>query len=304
MLDLLQGRSKACSNYPDDVLVTRPKLGGHQMKRIIASVLSSILLAGAAPAQAQAAPDIQLWRLDCGTIQVSDFDVFSDTYLYPGQPKQLTNSCYVVKHGSDYLLWDTGVDKALIHRPQSEWVFSMSLKESVVDQLRRLSLTPADVDYVGISHYHDDHTGQAADFPKAKLLVGSGDWEAIKGRSETAARFRPWIQDGGQVEAVAGDKDVFGDRSVVILDMPGHTPGHKALLVRLKSGPVLLSGDLYHASEQVANRGVPSFNTDRADTLASFDRFQAIARNLRAKVIIQHEPSDIAKLPAFPKSAK
>ena len=97
---------------------------------------------------------------------------------------------------------------------------------------------------------------------------------------------------------------MFGDKSVVMLDMPGHTPGHKVLLVRLKSGPVLLSGDLYHATEQVANRGVPSFNTNRADTLASFDRFQAIARNLGAKVIIQHEPADIAKLPAFPQAAE
>jgi N-acyl homoserine lactone hydrolase len=103
---------------------------------------------------------------------------------------------------------------------------------------------------------------------------------------------------------VARDKDVFGDQSVTILDMPGHTPGHKVLLVRLKSGPVLLSGDLYHATEQVTNRGVPSFNTNRADTLASFDRFQAIARTTGAKVIIQHEVDDIAKLPAFPAAAE
>ena len=97
---------------------------------------------------------------------------------------------------------------------------------------------------------------------------------------------------------------MFGDKSVVVLDMPGHTPGHKALLVRLKSGAVLLTGDLYHGTEQVANRGVPSFNTNRADTLASFDRFQAIARSLKAKVIIQHETSDIAKLPPFPRAAQ
>ena len=97
---------------------------------------------------------------------------------------------------------------------------------------------------------------------------------------------------------------MFGDQSVTILDMPGHTPGHKALLVRLKSGPVLLSGDLYHATEQVPNRGVPSFNTNRADTLASFDRFQPIAKSTKAKVIIQHELDDIAKLPAFPQAAE
>ena len=188
--------------------------------------------------------------------------------------------------------------------PHVTGVFTISLKERVVGQLARLGLKPADVDYVGISHFHDDHTGQAADFPAATLLIGRGDWEAIKTRPAMAARFKPWIEGGAKVEPVGGDKDVFGDKSVVVLAMPGHTPSHKALLVRLKSGNVLLSGDLYHATEQVANRGVPSFNTDRADTLASFDRFQAIAKNLGAKVIIQHEPADVAKLPSFPEAAK
>ena len=254
-----------------------------------------------APAATQGAaqPPLQLWRLDCGSIHVSDFDVFSDTYLYPGQPKQLTASCYLIRHGSQYMLWDTGVAGAA-----KQGVFTITLKERVTDQLKRIGVAPSAVNYVGISHYHDDHTGQAADFPGATLLVGSGDWDAIKGRPQTAARFTPWISGGAKVEPVARDKDVFGDQSVVILDMPGHTPGHKVLLVRLKSGPVLLSGDLYHATEQVPNRGVPSFNTNRADTLASFDRFQAIARNLRAKVVIQHELRDVAKLPAFPKAAE
>ena len=276
------------------------------MKRMLSlGIAAAVALAAGASAQPGAAAKISLTRLDCGSIQVSDFDVFSDTYLYEGKPKTLTASCYLIRHGDRYLLWDTGVDGALAGKPAaSEWVFTISLKARIVDQLAILKLKPADINFVGISHYHDDHTGQAADFPGATLLMGSGDWDAVKARPETAKRFVPWISGGAKVEAVAGDKDVFGDKSVVILDMPGHTPGHKALLVRLKSGPVLLSGDLYHATEQVANRGVPSFNTNRADTLASFDRFQAIAKSLKAKVIIQHEAADIAKLPAFPAAAQ
>ena len=265
----------------------------------------AVALAAQASAQNVPAVKVSLTRLDCGAIQVSDFDIFSDTYLYPGKPKSLTSSCYLIRHGNRALLWDTGVDGALARRPAAtQGVFTISLKERLVDQLARIGVKPADVTFVGVSHYHDDHTGQAADFPGATLLMGSGDWDAVKARPETAKRFTPWISGGSKVEPVGRDKDVFGDRSVVILDMPGHTPGHKVLLVRLKSGPVLLTGDLYHATEQVANRGVPSFNTNRADTLASFDRFQAIARSLKAKVIIQHEPADIAKLPAFPASAR
>ena len=91
---------------------------------------------------------------------------------------------------------------------------------------------------------------------------------------------------------------------MVALHLPGHTPDHLALLVKLASGPVLLSGDLYHSREAREKRGVPPFNTSREQTLASMDRFEKLAKETGAKVIIQHEPRDIAMLPAFPQAAK
>ena len=98
---------------------------------------------------------------------------------------------------------------------------------------------------------------------------------------------------------------MFGDGTVVMLDMPGHTPGHHSLLVKLKEkGNVLLTGDQAHFRENYESNGVPTFNFNRADTLASFDRFKQIAKNLNATVIIQHDPRDIDKLPAFPAAAK
>jgi hypothetical protein len=49
---------------------------------------------------------------------------------------------------------------------------------------------------------------------------------------------------------------------------------------------------------------VPSFNYDRAQTVASIERIKKIAANLKATVIIQHDLRDIGKLPAFPAAAK
>ncbi|HKW49816.1 MAG TPA: MBL fold metallo-hydrolase, partial [Gemmatimonadaceae bacterium] len=119
------------------------------------------------------------------------------------------------------------------------------------------------------------------------------------------ALFANWVSGGGKVEPLAADKDVFGDGTVVILNMPGHTPGHHSLLVRLKEkGSVLITGDLAHFHENYDSNGVPTFNTDRAATLASLDRSKNIAKNLNATVIIQHDARDIGKLPAFPASAK
>jgi len=91
---------------------------------------------------------------------------------------------------------------------------------------------------------------------------------------------------------------------VVAYFLPGHTPGHMALLVRLKSGPVLLSGDVVHGHDTLALKAVPTFNTDRAQSIASMERFEALAKETGAKVIIQHEMQDIAKLPAFPQAAE
>ena len=114
-----------------------------------------------------------------------------------------------------------------------------------------------------------------------------------------------WLKEGGTVETETGDKDVYGDGTVTMLSMPGHTPGSYALLVRLaKKGPVLLSGDIVHFEAQFKNDGVPSFNTDRADSLASMDRMQRMAKNLKATLVVQHDADDIAKLPAFPSSAE
>ncbi|MFL9842754.1 N-acyl homoserine lactonase family protein [Sphingomonas sp. ST-64] len=274
------------------------------MHRLALAAGAALMLMGqAAPSD----PEMRLWRLDCGTLEVSDFGPFSDTRDYDGQPRDIVDSCYLVKHGADYLLWDTGLPASLIGKPATEWVFTYRMTTTLRDQLRTIGVKPDQIRYVGISHYHDDHTGQARDFPGATLLIGAQDWEAIRTVRPQSERdrFQPWIGGGAKVEPVDKDRDVFGDGSVTILAMPGHTPGHRALLVKLpRMGNVLLSGDQFHAQESYDKGLVPAFNFDRTDTLASHDRFKGIVRSLKATVIIQHEAADVKKLPAFPKSAE
>ena len=52
-------------------------------------------------------------------------------------------------------------------------------KVSIVDQLAQINVKPEQIKYVGISHYHADHTGQVASFPGATVLIGKGDWDGI-----------------------------------------------------------------------------------------------------------------------------
>jgi glyoxylase-like metal-dependent hydrolase (beta-lactamase superfamily II) len=252
------------------------------------------------PAFAQTATTLTLTRIDCGTPVLADPSVrHSDTFAYNGVQVLFVFSCYLIKHGDEYLLWDTG------HAMSAG---AVAPKQSIIDQLAKLNVKPEQVKYVGISHFHADHTGQLISLQGATLLIGKGDWDGISAAKPVAganaAAFSHWISGAGKYEALAGDKDVFGDGQVVILSTPGHTPGHHSLLVRLKEmGNVLITGDAAHFHENYDSNGVPSINVSRADTLASLDRLKKIATNLKATVIIQHDARDINKLPMFPAAA-
>jgi glyoxylase-like metal-dependent hydrolase (beta-lactamase superfamily II) len=277
---------------------------------IRAAIAAAALLFGAGGAQAQAAP-VSITRLDCGTLRINDAASFSDTHAHDGKKLDMPVSCYLIRHGEEYLLWDAGLSASLLGVPLSKTeAISATVTTSILDQLKGLKVDPAQVKRVVASHFHLDHVGQVGSFPDATLLIGEADWTALQKGTDLpptadAPALAHWLKEGGKVETIARDKDVFGDGSIVILDMPGHSPGHKCLLVRLaEMGPVLLTGDLYHLQANYDTNGMPMGNWSRADTLASMDRFKALARNLDAKIIIGHEPADLGKLPAFPESAR
>ncbi|RJF85612.1 N-acyl homoserine lactonase family protein [Sphingomonas cavernae] len=270
------------------------------MVLLFGGALLSGIAAWAAMAQGEA--KITLQAIQCGQLKQEDLAWFSDTMRFKGEKRELVAGCFLIRHPKGVLLWDTGLTAQLVGATNGPP--GLTLDKSLTDKLKESGIQPGAITYVGISHYHPDHTGGAAEFPGAELLMGEGDWNAVKAmkpEDRSAQQLTHWLSGKGKVRPVKGDLDVFGDGTVTMLTMPGHTPGHSALLVRLpKSGAVLLSGDQYHFRENRAVRGVPSFNTNRADTLASHDRFEEIAKNLQARVIIQHDPRDMAELPAFP----
>ena len=274
------------------------------MKRLVGPMMVTFAaLAAGASAQPRATASVGIVRLDCGNGTVKNFNAFfSDTNEYPAGPRVIANSCYVIRHGQNYLLWETGFPAAIKGKPNDMGAIVARLNKTIPEQLAVLGLTIADIDIVGISHMHGDHTGQAADFPDAKLLIGKKDFDASNGPKDP---FGPWRVAQAKVQTMNGtDIDIFGDGSVIALNLPGHTASHIGLLVKLASGNVMLSGDLYHSALARQMKGVPPFNSSRAETLASMDRFERLARSYRARVIIQHEPADIAKLPAFPREAR
>ena len=246
------------------------------------------------------APEVTLTRLDCGT-GFNDSRRFSDTFAYTDPKVPFTFSCYVVKHGDDYMVWDTGfVPGSNPNAPKVSLTDQLGAAQDQAraGEVRRHQPFPRRPHRPAASLAGRD----AADRPAR--MGGAHGAEADGGR-QRRRRSQHWISGGGKVEPQPADKDVFGDGTVMILRTPGHTPGHQSLLVRLKEkGPVILVGDAAHFHENYESDGVPGFNYDRAETIASLERIKGIEKNLKATVIIQHDPRDIGKLPAFPAAAK
>lgn len=259
--------------------------------------------AAAAPAQqTQPAPApgpaLKLWRLDCGRLDENK----GRPWAWQRVPTPCP--CYLIAHGSRYLLWDAGISKRGLGNAHPV----AKLDRTITDQLAEIGVKPEQIEFIGISHYHGDHTGQATQFPKAKLLIGAGDLAAFKTLPTPGGmappHVQPWLDGTSPVEALREDHDVFGDGRVTILQTNGHTPGHSSLLVKLATGPVILTGDLWFSHSDALRATMPDFNSGRAETIASRDRIGRLAEKLDAVIIIQHEPADIAKLPTFPNSAQ
>ena len=250
---------------------------------------AAFALGGGAPAA-----KIAIWRLDCGNFAINDYEKQG--------PRQLTNSCYLIRHGSRYMLWDTGLDEGLIGRPEVTAEQTITLNEAIVPQLARLGIKPSQITDVGISHYHGDHLAQVTRFTQARLLIGKGDWNIIKAHREAPKLFGPWLNKRSKLVEITKDHDVFGDGTVTMLAMSGHTPGHSSLLVRVPGRPVLLSGDAVHLREQLITFAAPSYSDDKAGAVASIRRLLSVARSSGARIVVQHEPKDIPLLPGVPKA--
>ncbi|WP_350289416.1 N-acyl homoserine lactonase family protein [uncultured Croceitalea sp.] len=254
-------------------------------------------------------PDVKLYTFSGGTVMVNNLELFSQDTTYQGQSKEFADPFYVVSHPKGNLMWDAGLPEGLIASPEPitppGGAFTISRKDSVINQLKSIGMTVEDIDYIALSHSHFDHSGHANTLKNATWLVQDAEYDMITSdeikNGENAGLFEA-IKELTNVKKLDGDFDVFGDGSVLIKAMPGHTPGHQVLYLDLaENGPTLLTGDLYHLYENREHKRVPIFNFHVEQTLKSMDEFEAFAKEKNAKVYLQHQKEDFNKMPKAPK---
>jgi N-acyl homoserine lactone hydrolase len=257
--------------------------------------------ATSAAAEEVRVPDgIRFYVLDGGRVNATGTDAaeLADDGAYRGLTLELPVPCFLIRHPEGDLMWDTGMSRT--RTDLGDWATPPG--QEIEEQLRLIGLSPADVRFLTVSHGHWDHSGNAGLFSRSTWIVNPAERASM---FDDESRASQAMDDYGALEGattrlITDDHDVFGDGSVVIVQAPGHTPGHMVLLVRLETGPVLLSGDLWHQTASRRHRRVPVYNTDRAQTLASMDRVEALVTATGARVVIQHELADYASMPLSP----
>jgi glyoxylase-like metal-dependent hydrolase (beta-lactamase superfamily II) len=165
--------------------------------------------------------------------------------------------------------------------------------------LAALGYAPKDITYFGLSHYHADHTANANDFAGATWLVQKPERDAMFGEKgpPITQRAQYIALTDSQTKILDGqDYDVFGDGTVVVKAAYGHTPGHQVLYVKLaKTGPILLTGDLYHYQEERNTDKTPTFEFNRDQSLASRAAMEAFVKKTGAQLWIEHDLANFNK---------
>jgi len=244
----------------------------------IAALLALPLLVQSAAAQVLE----RLYVIECGQRTAPDVSPWTPG-VNVGKPIDFVDTCYAIKHGNDWMVWDTGLPDSIFSAPLSD-PNAWRRTNTLAGELAKIGVKPDDVRYLAVSHTHPDHIGNVELFPQAMLLVQQAeyDWPNQNGS--------PRFKASHPVTTLHGDHDVFGDGSVTIVSTPGHTPGHQSLLVKLpETGAVLLSGDAVHLKDNWDAKRVPAINVDKEKSSASMQRMSEVMAQTNAQLWINHD---------------
>lgn len=260
-----------------------------------------MLILGSGAFYVEAQTPIKMYVFDCATLKDRDPGAYG---LKRDQVASvdMSDPCFLIVHPKGKLLWDTGLNDAVYNRPEGGGPKHDKIDKSLRSQLAEIGYGPADITYLAMSHAHGDHSGNANDYAGSTWIVQKAERDfmfsaAVAGTSAKPDQYNK-LKDSKTI-TIDGDYDIFGDGAATLISTPGHTPGHQCLLVRLpKTGPVLLSGDLYHFPGEREFHTFPTLTN--AEYVASRVKVEALLKSTGAQLWIQHDMIGNRKLKKSP----
>ena len=276
-----------------------------RLRALIVLLCVTSALTSAQQRKAQSPSSVRLYVFDCGKLDIPDISPYQLTRAEIAT-NVMSVPCFLVAHPKGTLMWDVGVvpDRLIESGKPGTLRGYASATRRLAAQLTEVGYAPSDITYLSFSHFHWDHVGNANLFARATWLVRKVERDMMfsdppSPRTEPE-HFRA-LKSSKTTLITTADHDVFGDGKVIIKSAPGHSPGHQVLFVNLaNTGPVVLSGDLYHYPEERTLKKVPTTEFDREQSAASRASIEAFLTQAHAQLWIQHDFNGNSKLKKSP----
>ena len=269
---------------------------------------------------------VRIHILHCGTMQVSESVPFGNGIGLKNTARQLLErdsrrltlpvSCYLIEHPRGLFLVDTGwcreISPAGVYDARAAarllpgylaafYHPCLPAGAAIHEQLAGLGISPAALDTVILTHLDPDHVAGLRHLRSAKRIVLPEDEYFWSCRTVYKAR-QPralWMDEpierlfyrGSPLGPNRWAIDLLGDESLMLVNLPGHTDGLAAVLVR--NGPrfVLLTSDAAFCQRNWEELITPGFGFDRRFQLRSLQWIREMAADPGCvAVLASHDP--------------
>lgn len=186
---------------------------------------------------------------------------------------------FLIRGRERLVLVDTGIGH--LGRPPFD------VEGRIDEELASEGVAPEDVEDVVLTHLHADHSGAVCRpdgtprFPNARHHVHPADWGFFaehRGPEDFTGRFvMSAIEGSGLLDLDPSDQAIASGSAIFLRHAPGHTPGHRVVLLEDASDTLLLTGDLLHTTPQITHAGARS-NHDE-DPIVAAEHRSALIRS-------------------------
>ena len=195
--------------------------------------------------------------------------------IVPGSiPKTFCCHCLLIEDNDKLILVDTGISTHDCDQPKRLGLthklfnFQLNKHETALHQIRELGYNPDEVTDIILTHLDSDHASGLCDFTKATVHVSKVEMEAARSQKSFHHRIRyrmHYLHDDfhwNLVDLTQGEQWQTFDRvqafpqvsNLLLVDLPGHTPGHLGVAVKAEDTWLLHAGDAYYHHSLVSEK--------------------------------------------------
>ena len=217
--------------------------------------------------------------------------------------------CYVIEHPEGPIVVDTGIpanaNDPILFPPWMRLVqraaqFRITADQEIGPLMRARGLMPEDVQWVVLTHLHQDHDGGMHHFPNAKIIIGNAEWEAARGLKGRLAgylnhRWPGWLSPT-LIEFSATQLSVFPHRyqltqrkDVHLVPTPGHSAGHLSVLLEESNHLVFIAGDASYSQDLLIADTVDGVGLDPAAQRVTHRSILQLAAEMPTVYLPTHE---------------